>query len=267
MKPGPGLTVSASSSFLSLAEAPTERPGLSFYETAVHDRARGRFLIFRVDKYDLVYYYASVHRNQVHRGGDMRKCTLFFALILAISVQAGTKAAEKIPEKQMKPALLVIDTQNQYLQMMSEEDSKIALIIINAAIGLFRENGFPVFRVYHTDLQYGPKPGSREFEYPESVGVQAGDLQIIKNYPSSFKRTDLDKSLREKGINTVFLCGLSATGCVLATYWGAKDRDYETFMIKDAVMSHDASLTRSIEDAMDAVGYDAVKVMLENARN
>ena len=137
--------------------------------------------------------------------------------------------------------------------------------MINATIELFREKGFPIIRVYHTSPEYSPKPGTEAFEFPASVPVKPDDPKIVKNFPSAFKKTGLDQMLKDKGCNTVFLCGLSAVGCVLATHFGADDLDYNTFMIKDAVLSHNAAYTSSIESIMDAVGYQAVKAMLENA--
>jgi len=89
---------------------------------------------------------------------------------------------------------------------------------------------------------------------------------VIKNYPSAFKKTDLEKILRDQGADTVFLCGLSAVGCVLYTYFDAKGLEYRTFMIKDAIMSHRPDLTRSVEEITGAVDLDAVAYMLECAR-
>jgi nicotinamidase-related amidase len=187
-------------------------------------------------------------------------------LFLAAAVSAAAGGQTPQPAKRMRPALLVIDIQNQYLSMMSREDKDMAMWMIGNTIELFREKGFPVIRVYHTSPEYGPKPGTEAFEFPPSVPVKPDDPKIVKNYPSAFKKTELDKLLKDRGCNTVFLCGLSAVGCVLATQFGAMDLDYDAFMVKDAVLSHKAEFTRSIEDIMDAVGYQAVKAMLENAQ-
>ena len=71
--------------------------------------------------------------------------------------------------------------------------------------------------------------------------------------------------LQEKGVNTVFMCGLSAVGCVLATWIGAQNNDYKAFMIKDALLSHDSDYTNAIEAMFDAVGPDIVTLVLENS--
>lgn len=169
-------------------------------------------------------------------------------------------------EKAMKSALLVIDLQNEFLPYMSEQDVKAAPQMINGAIWLFRQHSLPVIRVYHTDLKWGPAPDSEGFKFLSSIGVTDEDPMIVKNYPNGFKKTELDKLLREKGINTLFLCGLSSTGCVLATYHGAQDLDYKVFMVKGGLIGPDPAQTHTIEDICDSVGWTALEVMLDNAR-
>ena len=139
--------------------------------------------------------------------------------------------------------------------------------MINAAIDLFRKHQFPVIRVYHTDPQWGPEQGTPEFEFFDGVLVDSTDAMVIKNYPSSFKKTKLNEILKDMDRNTIFLCGLSSVGCVIATHFGAMDLDYNSFMIKDAIMSHNSEYTDSIEEIFEAIGYQALEVMLENALN
>ena len=162
-----------------------------------------------------------------------------------------------------KPALLVVDIQNAYLPYMDAKTKDISMYMINAAIDLFRANGCPIIRVYHTDPKEGPPPGTEPFEFPASVHVRADDPKVVKNFPSAFKKTDLEKILRDRGCDTVFICGLSAVGCALATYFDARGHDFNTFMIKDALMSHRADLTRSVEEITEAVGFDAISYMVD----
>jgi len=168
--------------------------------------------------------------------------------------------AQVIPE--MKPALVIIDIQNKFLPYMSSEQDK-ALEMINWAIFVEREYKIPVIRVYHTDPNWGPKPGTEEFEFPESIKINEDDPKVIKNYGDGFKKTDLDKILTEKGINTLFLCGLSATGCVLATYHGAKNLEYDVFMLQDAIISSDQQLTKSVEKICESVSLDTFNFMMK----
>ncbi|HVN76668.1 MAG TPA: isochorismatase family protein [Thermoanaerobaculaceae bacterium] len=187
-------------------------------------------------------------------------------VVVLASLAAVATAAEKPAPPRMKPALVVMDVQNAFLPYMDEQDKKTGLETMNYVIALFRDNGFPVIRVYHTDPSEGPAPGTDAFEFPKTVAVKDDDPKVVKNFPDAFKKTDLDKVLHEKGVNTVFLAGLSGVGCVLATYFGAEDRDYQVFMVKHALISHDRALTKTVYDICQNINYGSLKLLLETAR-
>jgi nicotinamidase-related amidase len=172
------------------------------------------------------------------------------------------KQKEKPVKIHMSPALILIDVQNQYMQYMAEKSSKSTCDTINGALGSFRHFKFPIICVYHTDPQWGPLPDTDAFQFDPIFNVKPDDHKIIKNFPNAFKKTNLDKYLKEKGCNTLFLCGLSAVGCVLATYQSAIDLDYYPFMIKNGIMSHDSSFTKFIENSMESVTYNTMNYML-----
>lgn len=196
----------------------------------------------------------------------MKKILSTFILISIISIGSCYSQDSDIQKsKRMKPALLVIDIQNAYLPMIPDRDKEVGMYMINAMIDLFRKNGYPIIRIYHQDLVEGPKTDTEAFEFPTSVQIKPDDPKIIKHYGDGFNKTDLDKVLKEKGCNTVFLCGLSSVGCVLSTYVGANNHDYNAFFIKDAIMSHNSTYTDNIEEIFGAINYDVVKIMLNNS--
>ena len=196
----------------------------------------------------------------------MKKVSLLIAMIGLFSILVSPVPEKSQKPEVMRPVLLVIDIQNEFLPMIPDRERQLGLKMINAAIWLFRKHGFPIIRVYHTDPGYGPKPDSEAFQFPKSVIIKPEDAKIIKNYPNAFKKTELDNILQKKNANTLFLCGLSAVGCVLASYFGGKDLDYHTFMIKNAIMSHNSKFTYSIQEIFDAVGFEALMVMLKYSR-
>lgn len=167
-------------------------------------------------------------------------------------------------KKGIIPALLVVDIQNKYMPIIPERDKGIAIFFINLLIDLFRKHDFPIIRIYHHNKENGPIPDTKDFEYPNSVAIESEDTQIIKTYSDSFNKTNMDKILKEKGCNTVFLCGLSAVGCVLASKIGAQNHDYKAFIVKDAIMSHNSDYTKNVEVMFDAISYDAVELILDN---
>lgn len=169
------------------------------------------------------------------------------------------------PPKKIKPALLVIDVQNFYLKIIPQRDKEMAIYFINLLIDLFRKNDFPIIRIYHHNEENGPGTDTEIFEYPSQILIRPEDTKIIKTYPDSFNKTDLDKILKENGTNTLFLCGLSAVGCVLASLIGAMNHDYKAFIVKDAIMSHNTEYTKNIENMFNAVSFDAIKLIVENS--
>lgn len=185
-------------------------------------------------------------------------------LLLVISVKSFPQD-QKEQKTPIKPALLVIDIQNAYLKMIPEREKEMAMANINSYIELFRSHGYPIIRIYHLSKEYSVQPGSDQFEFPASVLIKPDDPKVIKTYPDGFNKTDLDKVIKEKGCNTLFLCGLSAVGCVLATWIGSFNHDYNAFLVKDAIMSHNEEYTNNIEAMFDAVGFDVVKLIIENS--
>jgi nicotinamidase-related amidase len=197
----------------------------------------------------------------------MKNRLILFGLTILFVIISASSFSQDQPgqKKHSKPALLVIDIQNAYLSGMSQKDKEAAMLNINYYIQLFRSHGFPIIRIYHYSKQFGPEQGTEQFEFPASVLIKPDDPRVIKTYPDGFNKTDLDKVLKEKECNTVFLCGLSAVGCVLATWIGAQNNDYKAFLIKDAIMSHNEDYTNNIEVIFDAVGPDVVSLILENS--
>jgi nicotinamidase-related amidase len=195
----------------------------------------------------------------------MKKTTILLAIMMAvISLSGFAQDNAAKPKEPIQPALLVIDIQKAFLPMMSE-DKEMAMEYINALIDLFRKNGYPVIRVYHTSEDYGVTPGSEQFEFPETIKILPGDPKVLKTYGDGFNKTDLDQVIKATGSNTLFLCGLSAVGCVLSTYIGAQNHDYKAFMVKNAIISHNTEYTRNIEQIFDAVTYEMVQLIVEHS--
>jgi len=195
----------------------------------------------------------------------MKNRIIPFGLIILFVIISGNSFSQDQKEEkiQIRPALLVIDIQNAYLNVMAQKET--AMLNINYYIQFFRIHEYPIIRIYHYSKQFGPEQGTEEFEFPSSVLIKPDDPKVIKTYPDGFNKTDLDKILKEKGCNTVFLCGLSAVGCVLATWIGAQNNDYKAFLIKDAMMSHNEDYTNNVEVMFDAVGPDVVSLILESS--
>lgn len=81
-------------------------------------------------------------------------------------------------EKNINPALLLIDVQKKYMATIPPRDKELAIFFINLLIKLFRKHNFPVIRIYHHNQENGPRPGTEEFEYPESILIIPEDKKV-----------------------------------------------------------------------------------------
>jgi len=187
------------------------------------------------------------------------------SLILFAALSCSMAFAQEAEKEKMimKPALIIIDVQKQFTPMMSTADQDRALEMMNWSMWVFREAKLPVIRVYHTDPEWGLTEGSPGFAFHDSLKVMDDDPMVVKTYGSAFTKTNLDELLKEKGINTLFLCGLSSVGCVLATYMDAASHDYKAFMIKDALLSHNEKYTNNVEEMFNAMDLETVMYMLD----
>jgi nicotinamidase-related amidase len=155
----------------------------------------------------------------------------------------------------MKPALLVVDIQNAWLDENKNLKASIDKRIntVNRAIRWFRKMKLPIIVICHEDKKYGAVPGSRPFECADALEVRDSDLRITKHYPNSFCRTRLNAILKKNRCDTVAIVGLSASGCALATAFGALDHDLNPYVVKNGVASHSEEHVRFAEEIFETV--------------
>lgn len=199
----------------------------------------------------------------------MKKSILFILAILfafnLVKAQERSNSTNNTDKKELKPALLVIDVQNAYLPSMDQSVKEQAIQSINWAIWLFEKYELPIIRIYHQSKEWGPAEDSEEFKFSDEVKIKDDYPMVIKHYGNAFTKTDLDKILKENEINSLFLCGLSATGCVMSTYVGTKDHDYDSFLIKNALLSPNAEYTDVIENILSTMDLESIMFLLDNA--
>ena len=66
------------------------------------------------------------------------------------------------------------------------------------------------------------------------MAPEPGDIVVRKVRVGAFSTTDLDAQLRERGVDTLILAGISTSGVVLSTVRDASDRDYRVLVLADA---------------------------------
>lgn len=129
-----------------------------------------------------------------------------------------------------KEALLVVDVQVGVMKTVW--DAPRIIKNIAAVVEKARDRDVPVIWVQHADdeLPYG----SPDWQLVPELTVAAGEIQIGKQFNSSFEQTSLDETLAQLGAAHVVLAGAATNWCIRATAFGALDRGYDLTLIKDA---------------------------------
>ncbi len=158
----------------------------------------------------------------------------------------------------MRPALLVQDIQNVWLyEPDSNQDLRKSvearLDVINEAIAWFRRNKLPIIVGYTEDKEQGLVPGSWGYQVPKTVDVDETDLSASKLHASAFGNPEFGALLKKEGCDTLVIVGLSASGCVLATYFGAPDWDIRPYVIQGGIASHNEEHVRFAEEICDTL--------------
>lgn len=173
----------------------------------------------------------------------------------------------------MSTALIIVDIQNDYFPNGKMELSNPDIAATNAAkvLDWFRQNNKDnVFHVQH--IASSPELG---FFLPNTVGAEIHETVlpleheniIVKNFPNSFLKTDLEGKLREKGVTKVVVVGMMTHMCIDATVRAAVDLGFETTLIEDACATRDLSYQDKVVPA-GQVHYafvSALKSMYANA--
>jgi nicotinamidase-related amidase len=136
-------------------------------------------------------------------------------------------------------ALLIIDIQNDYFPggKMELEGADAAAAKASGVLSRFRKEGGPVFHVRHLSTRPGSTfflPGTSGAEIHAAVRPQSGERVIDKNFPNSFRGTELERALKDAGVKELVVAGMMTHMCVDASVRQAADLGYKVTLLGDA---------------------------------
>ncbi|MES2496088.1 MAG: cysteine hydrolase [Pseudomonadota bacterium] len=79
------------------------------------------------------------------------------------------------------------------------------------------------------------KAGEWEVEIAPALAPRDGEPIIDKSKPSAFHGTEMDAVLEKHGIERVIIAGITTNCCVESTVRDASHRDFQTWLVTDAV--------------------------------
>ncbi len=156
----------------------------------------------------------------------------------------------------MNKALMIIDIQNDYF----ENGANPLVNPIQAAdqarklLDYFRENQLPVIHIKHLSTR-----SDATFFIPDTYGAEIyhtlqpidGEKVIVKNYPNSFRNTDLLECLKSLDVEELVICGMMTHMCVDATVRAAKDFGFNCKLVADACATKDLEIHGNTVKAED----------------
>jgi len=136
-------------------------------------------------------------------------------------------------------ALVIIDIQNDYFPggAMELEGSDAAAAKAAQTLKSFREKKLPVFHVRHLSTRPGSTfflPGTQGAEIHAAVRPQGDEKVIEKNFPNSFRATQLQDELQGVGVKNLVIAGMMTHMCVDASVRHAADLGYKITLLGDA---------------------------------
>ena len=135
----------------------------------------------------------------------------------------------------MTTALLVVDVQNTLCKGEWAAYGVDAVVSnINAVARQTRRvGGFVVF-IQHEEDHEAMRYGSEGWNLYERLDVAHVDLRIRKTSCDSFFKTELKKSLEDRNVDHVIICGMQTEFCVDSTVRGALENGFSVTVVADA---------------------------------
>ncbi|MET0431720.1 MAG: cysteine hydrolase family protein [Hyphomicrobium sp.] len=133
-------------------------------------------------------------------------------------------------------ALVLIDCQNTYREgVMELEGVEPALIECQTLLRRYRDAGRPVIHIQHDAGAGSPYDvKDRIGAIADVVEPKSGEPVVVKNYPSSFEKTNLDDLLKSYGVEELAIAGFMTHVCVNSTARAAFNHGYRATVIGNA---------------------------------
>jgi nicotinamidase-related amidase len=149
-------------------------------------------------------------------------------------------------------ALLIIDMQNAYFNNEALRECQTDLVEkINSLIAIARQYNLPIFNAtteHQKDIAtwtLNMLDDKQGYLFADSDDVKIIDrldthdsIDVIKTRDSAFYETPLAIMLKNHGIDTIVLCGVSTHTCIFQTASDGYAANFRIILIEDAIATH-----------------------------
>ena len=151
-------------------------------------------------------------------------------------------AAKAVDKNDRKLALVIVDVQKKFIVNAKDstlESARTHTPVMNKVIDMFREAGRPVIWVLYDSFTCLPGVTNDTMELLDGFEIKDTDKIVKKYHMNSFNNTNLSDIIHHCDCDAALLMGMFAQYCVMATYWGAFDKDVSPYMMEDCLISTD----------------------------
>ena len=161
-----------------------------------------------------------------------------------------------------RPAVLVVDLVRAYLDDASPLRAPVedAVAACGRVVAAARDSAVPVVFTRVVYLPGGADgglfmrkiPALKVFEEGSALGdfvdeprPEPGEVIVTKQYASAFFGTTLAATLTAAGIDTLYICGLSTSGCIRATATDALQHGFRPLVVDEACGEREPAIHRA----------------------
>jgi len=152
-----------------------------------------------------------------------------------------------------KSTLVLIDCQNTYREgVMQLEGVEPALAECQRLLKRYRDAGRPVIHIQHNAGVGTPYDVTAPIgAIADMVAPRAGEPVVVKAYPSSFEKTNLDELLKGAGAEELTLAGFMTHMCVNSTARAAFNHGYKPTVVASAAATRSLASPGGVLAASD----------------
>ncbi|WP_028612397.1 cysteine hydrolase family protein [Paenibacillus harenae] len=161
----------------------------------------------------------------------------------------------------MKIGLLIVDMQQSFIdEGFDMQQVEEACVYINHVSGLLRAAEQTVIHIQDMEGANGDEDRDARSIIPQ-VTIGPNDLRVEKEYSNAFWKTDLERILREQGVEFVVICGLAAEHCITFTANGATERGFKAAILQKGILSMKPDAISAVYRDRQVVSYSVIEFM------
>ncbi len=155
-------------------------------------------------------------------------------------------------------------------QELLEEFRARKLPIFFTTVAYDNKNQATVFRQRVPALEV-LQAGSYWVQVDSRLALKEGEVLVVKQFASGFHGTDLDEQLKNCGVDSIVVTGLTTSGCVRASAVDGLQYNYKVVVSRDAVgdrnsEAHKANIFDLNAKYADVLGNTEIIQLLEQQR-